>query len=73
MSWRKYYVIKQQINGSPANANAVKYIIHYNDDCAQAGHIAYKVKYRTEENAERGAERLYRREHGWLEEALQIK
>lgn len=47
------------------------WIITYGSECGEnADKPAYNVKYRTEELAIKGAERLYKRTHGWLEEAI---
>lgn len=47
------------------------YVITYTPEGEKKG-LAYNVWYRTERLAKRGAERLYRRVHGNIEEILQL-
>jgi hypothetical protein len=49
----------------------IKYVIEYKDGELE-GKMAYTAVYRTERLAEKGAERLYKRTHGALEDALEL-
>lgn len=70
--WREYYVVQQiQFDDRLTYLkNHGKWAIFFNDRCEQAGKVAYQAYYRNERLANKGAERLYRREHGAMEEAL---
>jgi hypothetical protein len=72
--WRKYYnviTITRVYPAGFARDPEVSWIIVYSDECNDnAGRPAYEVEYRTERHAIKGAERLYKRTHGWIEEAL---
>ena len=70
--WREYYVVKQISFDDRLRylKNHGKWAIFFNDRCEQAGKVAYQAYYRNEKLANKGAARLYRREHGAMEEAL---
>lgn len=71
--WQKYYSVKQWLvkeeNLRYLSAHG-KWFIFYDEDNASPNMCAYDVAYRTETLAIRGAERLYRRMHGAMEDAI---
>jgi len=71
--WRRYYFVKQWFvkeEGMRYLSAHGKWFIFYSDDSAAPNACAYYVSYRTEALAIRGAERLYRRQHGTFEETV---
>lgn len=73
MPWRKYYKVEcvtKVFLASHARDPEVSWGIYTNDNCENPDQPAYDVEYRTEKLAIRGAERLYRRVVGEMEEAI---
>lgn len=56
----------------PKDIRHDRFYIAYNENTAMDGDWAYRVYYRTERHAIKGAERLYHREHGYFENIFDI-
>ena len=71
--WRKYYEVQERTylnSGWLDERDNPCWVIVYSSGSENAHQTAYGKGYRTEKLAIKGAERLYRRTHGWLEEAI---
>jgi hypothetical protein len=66
--WKKYYQVCRIDHRFMVHSLSRSWaIFNLDEGCENPGSIAYDKNYRTQAAAERGAERLYRRNFGYIE------